>query len=194
VLVRPRDGDFIYDRYEVSAMVRDAGLARRLGAHGVVVGALTVDGDVDVDTGKRLVDAAGDLSVTFHRAFDLARHPYVALAAILDLGAARLLTSGQEATALEGAPLIAGLVRAADGRLVVMAGGGITEHNAARIVADTGVSEVHFSARTTVDSAARHRNHRVALSTPDGDYTRRTADRTRIAAILSALSRPPGGR
>jgi copper homeostasis protein len=187
VLVRPRDGDFLYDRYEVSAMVRDVGRAARLGAHGVVVGALTADGDVDVETGKRLVDAAGGLPVTFHRAFDLARHPYEALDAVLGLGAGRLLTSGGEATALAGAPLIAGLVRAAGDRLTVMAGGGVTADTVARIVAGTGVREIHFSARATVDSAARYRNPRVALSGPDGDYTRRSTSRAAIEAILAAV-------
>jgi copper homeostasis protein len=187
VLIRPRDGDFVYDRYEVSAMVRDVRAVARSGAHGVVVGALTAGGDLDGDTCRRLVDAAGGLPVTVHRAFDLAREPYRALDAILDLGADRLLTSGQERTALDGAPLIAGLVQAVGGRLVVMAGGGITAHNVARVVAATTVTEIHFSARTTVDSAARHRNPRVTLSTADGDHTRRVTDRATIEAILAAV-------
>jgi copper homeostasis protein len=188
VLVRPRDGDFVYDRHEVSAMLRDVAVAARSGAHGVVVGALTVGGEVDVETCKRLVGAAGGLSVTFHRAFDLAREPFAALDAVAGLGAHRLLTSGQEATAHDGAPLIAGLVHAAADRLVVMAGGGITAHNVAEIRRRTGVSEVHFSARTTVDSAARYRNPRVGLSTPDGDYTRRATSRAVIEAILAAAA------
>jgi copper homeostasis protein len=189
VLIRPRDGDFSYDRYEVSTMLRDVALAARSGAHGVVVGALTVDGEVDVETCERLVGAAAGLSVTFHRAFDLAREPVPALEVVVGLGAHRLLTSGQEATALDGAALIAGLVRAAGDRLVVMAGGGITAANVALLRDRTGVSEVHFSARATVDSAARYRNPRVGLSTPDGDYTRRATSRAAIEAILAAVGR-----
>jgi copper homeostasis protein len=167
-------------------MVRDVRAVARSGAHGVVVGALTAGGDLDVDTCRRLLDAAGGLPVTVHRAFDLAREPFRALDAILDLGADRLLTSGQEATALDGAPLIAGIVRAAGDRLVTMAGGGITAHNVARVVAATGVPEIHFSARTTVDSAARHRNPRVTLSAADGDHARRVTDHATIEAILAA--------
>jgi copper homeostasis protein len=183
VLIRPRDGDFLYDRHEVTVMVRDVALAARLGAHGVVVGALTADGDVDVDTCARLVDAAGGRPVTFHRAFDLARRPLDALDAIAGLGADRLLTSGQEATAPDGAPLIADLVRA--DRLTVMAGGGITARNVAGLVAATGVPEIHFSARVTVHSASRHRGTRVTLS--DGDHTRLATDRATIEAILAAV-------
>ena len=153
----------------------------------MVVGALTAGGDLDVDTCRRLLDAAGGLPVTVHRAFDLTRDPFAALDAVLDLGADRLLTSGQEATVLDGAPLVADLVRAAGDRLVVMAGGGITARNVARVGAGTGVSEIHFSARTTVDSPAGYRNPRVGLSTPDGDYTRRSTDRATIEAILAAV-------
>lgn len=184
VLVRPRDGDFLHDRHEVSVMVRDVAHAARLGAHGVVVGALTPDGDVDLDTCKRLVDAAAGLPVTFHRAFDLARSPLDALDAVLTLGAGRLLTSGQEATALAGAPLIATLVRTAGDRLSVMAGGGITAGNVAEVVAATGVSEIHFSGRADVGSAARYRNERVALSS--GDYQRRATSRAVVEAVLAA--------
>jgi copper homeostasis protein len=183
VLIRPRDGDFLYDRHDVSAMTRDVGFAARRGAHGVVVGALTADGDVDTDTCGRLLDAAEGLPVTFHRAFDLARRPLHALDAVLGLGADRLLTSGQEATALDGAPLIADLVRAAGDRLTVMAGGGITADTVAGLLAATGVTEVHFSARAAAPSAARHRNTRLAL----GDYTRHTTDRATIEAILAAI-------
>ncbi|WP_203933407.1 copper homeostasis protein CutC [Virgisporangium ochraceum] len=186
VLVRPREGDFVHDAHEVAVMARDVGLAVRLGAHGVVVGALTPDGDVDLDTCGRLVDAAAGRPVTFHRAFDLARDPLDALDAVLALGADRLLTSGQEATALAGAPLIAALVRAAGDRLTVMAGGGVTAGNVARIVAATGVREIHFSGRDRVASAARYRNERVALSGPAGDYERRTTSRAVIEAVLAA--------
>lgn len=194
VLIRPRDGDFIYDRYEVSAMLRDIAMVARSGAHGVVVGALTVDGEVDSETCERLIGAAGGLSVTFHRAFDLAREPFAALEAAVGLGAHRLLTSGQEPTALDGAPLIAALVRAAAGRSVVMAGGGITAHNVAEVLSRTGAPEVHFSARSTVDSASRYRNPRVALSTPDGDYSRRATDRVSIEAILAAAGQSATNR
>jgi copper homeostasis protein len=188
VLVRPRDGDFLYDRHEVSVMTRDVDRAVRTGAHGVVVGALTPDGDVDLETCARLLDAAAGLPVTFHRAFDLARRPLDALEAVAGLGVDRLLTSGQEATALAGAPLIAALVRTAGDRLSVMAGGGVTAATVGRIVAETGVPEIHFSARAEVASAARHRNVRVALS--GSDYERRATSREVVEAVLAAARVP----
>jgi copper homeostasis protein len=188
VLIRPRGGDFIYDRHEVRAMLRDIEVAASLGVNGVVLGALTPDGDVDVPLCRQLMTAAAGLSVTFHRAFDMARHPLDALETVVDLGAHRLLTSGQESSALEGAPLIAELVAAAGDRVIVMAGGGITDRNVARIVAQTGVREVHFTARTTVDSAARHRNTRVAMggALRAEEYTHRRTSPQAIQHIIAA--------
>jgi copper homeostasis protein len=188
VLIRPRGGDFLYDEYEVRAMLRDVEAAAALGVHGVVIGALTERGDVDVPLCRRLSKAAGGLSVTFHRAFDMARSPFEALEAIADLGADRLLTSGQESSALEGAPLIAGLVEAAAGRLVVMPGGGVTDRNVRRILDLTGATEVHFSARAAVESPARHRNSRVAMggALRAEEYVRRRTSPAAIGAIMSA--------
>ncbi|BCB91375.1 copper homeostasis protein CutC [Phytohabitans suffuscus] len=188
VLIRPRGGDFVYDRHEIRAMRHDIGAAAAAGAHGIVIGALTPDGDVDTATCRQLLAGADGLSVTFHRAFDMARHPHEALAAVADLGADRLLTSGQEATALDGAALIAELVAAAGDRLTVMPGGGVTAANVRRILALTGAGEVHFSASTTVDSPARHRNPRVAMggaATP-GEYLRRRTSRPAVEALIAA--------
>lgn len=190
VLIRPRGGDFIYDRYEVRAMLRDVAIAAESGVHGVVVGALTEDGDVDVPLCRRLVKAAGGLSVTFHRAFDVARRPFEALEAIVGLGADRLLTSGQESSALEGAPLIADLVAAAGDRLIVMPGGGVNERNVRRILDLTGAGEVHFSARAAEESPARHRNPRVAMggALRTEEYARRRTSPAAIAAVRAAAA------
>jgi copper homeostasis protein len=187
VLIRPRGGDFIYDRHEVRAMRHDVEAAAA-GAHGVVVGALTADGDVDAAVCREVLAGAGGLSVTFHRAFDMARRPHDALAAVVDLGCQRLLTSGQEATALEGAPLIAELVAAGGDRLVVMPGGGVTAGNVRRLVELTGAREVHFTARTTVDSPARYRNPRVVMGSRAGveEYARRRTSRAAIEALIAA--------
>lgn len=192
VLIRPRGGDFVYDRYELRAMCRDIELATRLGVHGVVIGALTEDGDVDLVTCRELVAAAAGVSVTFHRAFDMARSPFDALEAVVDLGADRLLTSGQESSALEGAPLIAELVAAAAGRAVVMPGGGVTERNVRRILDLTGATEVHFSARTTVDGPARYRNGRVTMggALRTEEFARRRTSAAAVAAVLAAAVPP----
>jgi copper homeostasis protein len=189
-LIRPRGGDFVYDRHEVRAMLRDIEVALEAGAHGVVIGALTPDGDVDRAVCRRLVAAAGGRPVTFHRAFDMARRPREALEAVIDVGAERLLTSGQEESAADGVPLIAELVRIAGDRLAVMPGGGITADNVARIVATTGAREVHVSAGATVDGPARFRNERVRLGgRPRDEFTRRTTGASVLAAIMAAAPR-----
>lgn len=148
VMIRPRGGGFVFDRDEQTVMLRDIATAVRLGAHGLVVGVLTPDGDVDVALLERLVEAASGRSVTFHRALDVARSIEVAVEMAFDVGCQRVLTSGGAPTAAEGAAMLAQLVRnARDGR-VVMAGGGITAETARDVVCDTLVPEIHVSARS----------------------------------------------
>jgi copper homeostasis protein len=149
VLIRPRGGDFVYSAAEEDVMSRDILSARAVGADGVVVGALTPSGTVDVELTARLVALARPLSVTFHRAFDEAADPAASFGDVLALGADRLLTSGGARTALEGAELIESLVVRSGGRVEVMAGSGVTEHTAAEILRRTGVRELHFSARAS---------------------------------------------
>lgn len=147
VMARPRGGGFVYDRDELRAMLRDVAAAVERGAHGIVVGALTPEGDVDRAVLAELLSAAADRSVTFHRALDVARDLEVAAEMAFAMGCARVLTSGGAVSAAEGARTIARLVRnAPDGR-IVMAGGGIRSGTVAALVADTLVSEVHVAAR-----------------------------------------------
>ena len=146
VLVRPRGGDFVYDEAEVEAMLESIRLCRALGANGVVIGALTPSGAVDLPVMRRLVAAAkGDLSVTFHRAFDETADPSAALEDIIALGCDRLLTSGHAPDAFAGRALIGALVRQAAGRIVVMAGCGVRPGNIGLIARETGVPEFHSS-------------------------------------------------
>ncbi|MYS24303.1 copper homeostasis protein [Streptomyces sp. DvalAA-14] len=190
VLIRPRGGDFIYDAYETRAMVRDIETAVGLGVHGVVIGALTDRGDVDAALLRQLTGAAAGLPVTFHRAFDMARDQFDALETLIALGVDRVLSSGAESTALEGAPRLAELVEAAAGRTVIMPGGGINARNAARILRITGAAELHFSASAGIDSPARHRNTRPAMggSLRNDEFRRRVTDRAAIEAIRSAAA------
>ena len=146
VLVRPRGGDFVYDEAEVEAMLESIRLCRALGANGVVIGALTPSGAVDLPVMRRLVAAAkGGLSVTFHRAFDETADPSAALEDIIALGCDRLLTSGHAPDAFAGRALIGALVRQAAGRIVVMAGCGVRPGNIGQIARETGAPEFHSS-------------------------------------------------
>lgn len=149
VLIRSRAGDFVYSEEEVALMEEQIRLARANGADGVVIGALTPDGDIDMAACRRWMAAAEGLSVTFHRAFDRCRCPQEALEQIISLGCDRLLTSGQQPSALEGAALLKALVEQATERIIIMPGAGVNPGNAAEILRMTGASEIHASARTT---------------------------------------------
>ncbi len=187
-IVRPRGGDFVYDPDEVALMRRDIELFRTAGVPGVVTGALTPAGAVDVEVLRLLLSAADGLSTTFHRAFDLVADPLAALETLIGCGVDRVLTSGQEASALEGAPRIAELVSVAAGRITVLAGAGVTERNVARIVAQTGVTEVHFSAGEMVDSPMVYRNSRPHLGgrTGPAEYARKLTTTAAVRRVLRA--------
>lgn len=148
VLIRPREGDFVYTDDEFVLMAEDIRLAKRLGADGVVIGALTPDGDIDVARCRTLVEAAVDMQVTFHRAFDQCREPLVALEQIIAMGCTRLLTSGQAATAEAGIPLLQQLVEQAGNRLIILPGAGVNAGNARAILDATGANEIHGSLRS----------------------------------------------
>ena len=147
VLIRPREGDFVYDEAEVETMLKEIRLAKRLGANGVVIGALKSDGSIDEETIRRLVSEATGLSITFHRAFDVCSQPTESLEQIVSLGCHRLLTSGQAPSAEQGIPLIKKLVEQSGGRLIIMPGAGVNQENARRILSETGAHEIHGSLR-----------------------------------------------
>ena len=149
VLVRPRAGGFVYSGQEIEVVLRDIRQLRELGAGGVVLGVLDDRGHVDVDTTAALVDAAGPMTVTFHRAIDVASRRGRAVEKLAGLGVHRLLTSGSAPRAIEGIAALREMVQAAAGRVQVMAGGGIDAEDIPTLAA-AGVDAVHLSARTTV--------------------------------------------
>lgn len=150
VIVRPRGGDFVYSDDDLAVMRRDIASAASAGADGVVLGVLTGAGRVDGEILRQLVDLARPMHVTFHRAFDVTPDFADSLETLVDAGVDRVLTSGGAPTAAEGVATLASLVRQAADRIVVMAGGGITESSVARIVRETGVREIHVRGERTV--------------------------------------------
>ena len=187
-IIRLRGGGFRYGGDELRTMERDAAHFASLGIRGMVFGALNDRGEIDRDAVRRVQDAAPDAALTFHRAFDTCRDPYAALETLIDLGVARILTSGQRARAWEGRDLIAELVRRADGRLVVMAGGGISEGDVAELVRTTGVTEVHVRATMIIREAPGWDSWSVVpfrKALPGDEYARLVTDPQRIAAIKS---------
>lgn len=146
VIIRPRGGDFLFDDDEFAIMETDVETAKAEGADGVVIGLLHADGTIDVARSKALIARARPLAVTFHRAFDMTPEPQAALDILISLGVERVLTSGQEATVLEGLALITDLIKRAGDRIIVMPGGGITTRNVTRIVTAATPKEIHFAA------------------------------------------------
>lgn len=190
VIIRPRGGDFLYTPLELDIMEEDIHMVRQAGADGVVFGCLTPEGDLDMPAMRRLMKISEGMSVTFHRAFDYVRSPEQVLEQLIDLGVNRVLTSGQQPTAMQGASLLAELVRQAAGRIVIMPGCGVNEWNIAELAACTGASEFHFSARELKESKMLLRNPALSMGSSDQDeyaYPVTTAERVRHT--IQALSK-----
>ena len=188
VLIRPRGGDFLYNESEVATMEQDIIAARQCGADGVVIGALTAEGDVDVQVCNRLIKAAEGMSITFHRAFDMCRNPFLALEDIISLGCHRILTSGQAASAYAGITLIKQLVEAAQGRISIMPGCGVNATNATAILNSTGCYEIHASARTSVESRMQYRHNGVSMGSSDNDeYAHMESNEILIRQIVESI-------
>jgi copper homeostasis protein len=180
VLIRPRPGGFVYSTDELDVMLREVRFARDAGAGGVVIGALDDEGGVDLEITRALVDAAGPLDVTFHRAVDVATDPVAVVDVLAAVGISRVLTSGQAAHSIDGLPTIAAMVERAAGRIQVMAGGGVTVPDI-EALAGVGVDAVHLSARRIVIGTA---------SGPGGGDV--TYDATDVALVRATMAAARG--
>lgn len=186
VIIRPRGGDFLFSDAEFAAMAADIACAKEEGADGVVIGQLTADGLIDVPRTRELMALARPMAVTFHRAFDMTPDPFAALEALIELGVDRVLTSGQEASVLEGLPLISDLVKRAGERIIVMPGGGITARNVARIVAAARPKEIHFAALELEAGGMRFRRGHVFMGGElrPPEYDRLTTSAAAVRAVI----------
>lgn len=189
VIIRPRGGDFLYSPLEQEIMLHDIRIAIELGADGVVFGCLTADGKVDMDVMRKMMQAAEGMNVTFHRAFDMCSNPKEALEQIIELGCSRILTSGQEATAEQGIPLLKELVKQANGRIIIMPGCGVNPGNIRKICEETGATEFHFSGRSQKESGMTFRNPNVSMggTVKIEEYLNDVTDPAKISAAIRAL-------
>lgn len=190
VIIRPRGGDFLYSPIEIKTMSADIEMARKTGVDGVVLGCLTATGDINMPVMKELMKAAEGLSVTFHRAFDVCRNPQKAMEEIIDLECDRILTSGQQATAKAGIPLLKELHAQADGRIILLAGCGVNEENIAHIASQTGIEEFHFSAREKRISEMQYRNPTVSMggTVQIDEYSRQITTAERVRNTIAELT------
>ncbi len=187
VMIRPRGGDFLFDDDEFSIMQADIDTAKTEGADGVVIGLLLADGTIDINRTSALVARARPLSVTFHRAFDMTPDPFASLEILIELGVERVLTSGQEASVLEGLPLITELIRRAGDRIVIMPGGGITSRNVGRIVGAARPRELHFATQEPTASGMQFRRHHVFMGGElrPPEYDRLVTSAASIRAVMA---------
>lgn len=166
VLLRPRFGDFCYDDYEFSVLREEVELFRELGAEGIVIGILRPDGSLDEARMRVLMEGAGQMQVTLHRAFDMCRDPYETLERCVGLGVDTVLTSGQQSSAWQGRKLLAELVKRAEGRIDILAGAGVDPDNIRDIALNTGVTSFHMSGKKVLQSFMDFRREGVPMGIP----------------------------
>ena len=185
-IIRLRGGSFIYDADEIAIMTADVAHARECGVHGVVVGALTPEGDVDEAAVLAWKEAARGLPLTFHRAWDVCRDPAGALETLIRLGIQRVLSSGQRDNAWDGRAQLAAGVKQAAGRISIMAGGGVDEHNAAELISATGVHEIHVRGTAPLHERMSFNPQPVPFrkNWPEDERVRMVTDAGRIGEIL----------
>ncbi|EOI3527074.1 copper homeostasis protein CutC [Cronobacter dublinensis] len=186
-IVRPRGGDFCYRADEFATMLDDIAFIRELGFAGLVTGVLNEDGEVDIARMRKIMRAADGMDVTFHRAFDMCASPLKALEELTDLGVARILTSGQQATAEKGISLITELKRQSRAP-IIMAGAGVRLSNLDLFLAQ-GIDELHSSAGIHIASPMRYRNTGVSMSSDASadEYARYQVDGNAVAAMKAAM-------
>ncbi|WP_319496699.1 copper homeostasis protein CutC [uncultured Cohaesibacter sp.] len=181
-LIRPRSGDFVFSEEEIALMQKDIKAAREAGLGGVVIGTSRADGRLDLSSLKALMQAAGPLDITLHRAFDMVPDFTEALEQTSALGIRRILTSGGAPTALAGIGVLQRLIEQAGDRLSIMPGGGITADIVAPFL-DLGIREIHASCSSPQVHAGKVADLGFALPSD------RQTDAKKVKALKAALAR-----
>jgi copper homeostasis protein len=182
-IIRPRGGDFLYSEEEFEIMLADALRCKQLGCDGIVTGLLNKEGSIDLRRTSILVETVYPLELTFHRAFDRCKDPFVALEQLIEIGCQRILSSGQKPTAIEGIQLIADLVKAADERIIIMPGSGVRKENIKELAEKTGAREFHSSLRAKSKSGMQF----IKSSLDESDYENPYIDATEVKSLRKAL-------
>lgn len=182
-IIRPRGGDFLYTDREFQVMQNDLMACKQLGFKGAVIGLLKSDGHIDTKRTAALVEAAGSMEISFHRAFDRCKDPFDALEQLIDLGCKRILTSGQVPNVGNAIPMIQSLIEKANDRIVILPGSGVRADNIAKIVTATGAKEMHSSARKAMAS-------KMAFNQPTMQENMHyfDVDTAEIKAMLAAIN------
>jgi copper homeostasis protein len=161
-IIRPRAGNYYYDDDEFEIMKQDIIFCRENGCDGISIGVQKVDGQIDTERMKRIVEWAGPLGVTCNRVFDCAPDPNKALEDIISCGCERILTSGLRSAAPDAGALLKKLVEAAGDRIIIMPGAGINSKNIRKLVDETNANEYHGSARKIAANPVTFLNKEVS--------------------------------
>ena len=145
VLIRPRPGGFQYNWDEVEIMLRDILECKSMEAKGVVVGALDEFGLIDEKAVGLMVEKAGDMDVTFHRAFDDTYNFEKSIDTLVKLGVKRILSSGLGSNVELGMENLKAMMEYADGRIEIMPGGGVNASNIQKLISEVQPDAIHFS-------------------------------------------------
>jgi copper homeostasis protein len=162
-LIRPRFGDFCYTDYEFEVMKQEVKMFLKLGADGISVGCLNSDGTLDKQKMEILIEEAGNMPVTFHRAFDVCQEPERVLEEVIALGVEAVLTSGQKNTALEGSGLLKTLAAKASDKIHIIAAGGVSKPVIEALWHDTKIKAYHMSGKKVLNSSMEYRNRQVNM-------------------------------
>lgn len=188
VLLRPRFGDFLYTETEKDILFQEVQMCRKMGVNGVVLGALEPNGHLDKSFLQDLITEAGPLHKTLHRAFDVCVDAEEGLYDAIELGFDTILSSGQAATALQGASMLAQLHQKANDRITIMAGSGVKASNLSDLMTMTGLTAFHMSAKCSADSPMVFRRKEVPMGLPmAGEYERFYTDEAEVRKAKSIL-------
>ena len=173
-LLRPRFGDFCYDSYELAQMEQLAAELVEAGADGIVTGVLTPEGALDAGAMQPIYAAARTaaekagrpVACTLHRAFDVCADPFAALETARSMGLCTILTSGQAASAPQGAVLLRQLTERAGKDVEILAGAGVSAQNIPVLAAQTGVRAFHLSGKQVLQSRMTFRREGVPMGLP----------------------------
>lgn len=165
-LIRPRFGDFCYTNPEFEIIKQAVADFKEMGVEGVVIGILNPDGTVNMSQMKELMQIAGNMSVTLHRAFDVCADPFKALEQAIELGIDTILTSGQKNVCTEGAELLKELVEKSEDKVTIQVGGGVNAQVIRQMYPLTHARAYHMSGKITLDSAMKFRKKGVNMGLP----------------------------
>lgn len=190
VMIRERFGDFLYTEPEKNVMLESVRKFRDAGASGIVFGCLMKNGEIDIEFSKKILGEAGNMSTTFHRAFDMCSNPLKALKQLEKLGVDTVLTSGQRNSCLEGKELIKKLVGMSkeSSRIEIMAGAGLNADNAEEIYDCTKAAAFHFSAKKVVQSQMIYKNKNINMGLQEfSEYEKIEADESKVREMRILL-------